>query len=79
MLSAFYATAVVLLGIAIWLSGGRTVSMIALAVFALLLVWQVRRLDIDDPALCLRLFKSNRDAGLLLFAGLAIDALLQHG
>jgi 4-hydroxybenzoate polyprenyltransferase len=79
MLSAFYTAAVVLLGIAIWLAGGRAVSMIALAVFALLLVWQVRRLDIDDPALCLRLFKSNRDAGLLLFAGLAIDALLQHG
>jgi 4-hydroxybenzoate polyprenyltransferase len=79
MLSAFYTAAVVLLGIAIWLSGGRAASMIALAVFALLLVWQVRRLDIDDPALCLRLFKSNRDAGLLLFAGLAIDALLQHG
>ena len=29
------------------------------------LSWQLGRLDIDDPALCLRLFRSNRDAGLL--------------
>jgi len=79
MLSAFYSIAVVLIGIAIWLSGGRAVSFAALAIFALQLAWQVRRLDIDDPALCLRLFKSNRDAGLLLFAGLAVDALLRHG
>ena len=39
--------------------------------------WQVRRLKIDDPALCLRLFQSNRDAGLLLFAGLLIDAVMR--
>ena len=43
---------------------------IGLAAFAGHLVWQIRRLDIRDPALCLRIFKSNRDAGLLLFAGL---------
>jgi 4-hydroxybenzoate polyprenyltransferase len=34
----------------------------------------VRSLDISDPALCLRLFKSNRDAGLILFAGMILDA-----
>ncbi len=27
--------------------------------------WQMRRLDIDDPDVCMRLFRSNRDAGLL--------------
>jgi 4-hydroxybenzoate polyprenyltransferase len=27
--------------------------------------------------LCLRVFKSNRDAGLLLFAGLLVDAVLR--
>jgi 4-hydroxybenzoate polyprenyltransferase len=32
------------------------------------------RLNIDDPALCLKLFKSNRDAGLILFAGMILDA-----
>jgi len=33
------------------------------------------RLDIRDPALCLAVFKSDRDAGLILFAGMAADAL----
>jgi 4-hydroxybenzoate polyprenyltransferase len=39
------------------------------------LFWQLARLDPDDPELCLRLFRSNRDAGLLValfFAGAAI-------
>ena len=30
------------------------------------LLWQVRRLDIDDPALCLKLFRSNRDMGAII-------------
>ena len=45
--------------------------------FAAHLVWQVKSLRIGDPALCLRLFKSNRDAGLLLFAGLLADAVIR--
>ncbi|HBF52899.1 MAG TPA: 4-hydroxybenzoate octaprenyltransferase, partial [Afipia sp.] len=50
---------------------------IGLAAFAAHLVWQVRTIRIDDSALCLRLFKSNRNAGLLLFAGLLADAVLR--
>ena len=37
---------------------------------ALLLAEQVRRLDIGRPALCLRLFRSNREAGLAIAAAL---------
>ena len=40
------------------------------------LVWQLRRLDAEDPALCLRLFRSNRDAGLLVALFLALAAVL---
>ena len=40
------------------------------------LAWQIRRLDIDDPELCLAVFKSNRDAGLILFAALVLDPLV---
>ena len=43
--------------------------------FTLHLGWQLRRLDIDDPARCLALFRSNRDAGLLLALGLTAAAL----
>jgi len=37
-----------------------------LGVAGLLLLWQVIRLDINAPASCLRLFKLNREAGLLI-------------
>ena len=38
--------------------------------------WQVCNLDADDPAMALRLFKSNRDVGLLLTAGLVLDRVV---
>ena len=44
--------------------------------FAAHLGWQVSGIDMADPARALRLFRSNRDAGLLLFAGLALAAML---
>ena len=76
-LMVFYAAAVVLIGVALALAGARWFAWIGLAAFAAHLVWQIRRLDISDPALCLRIFKSNRDAGLLLFAGLLADAVMR--
>src|ERR1700744_411227 len=76
-LVAFYGLAVVLIGIALALCGARWPAWIGLGVFAAHLIRQIVRLDIADPALCLRIFKSNRDAGLLLFAGLLIDAAMR--
>jgi 4-hydroxybenzoate polyprenyltransferase len=76
-LVVFYSLAVILIGAAMWLSGTGLAGWIGLAVFAVHLGWQIARLDIGDPALCLRIFKSNRDAGLLLFAGLLVDALMR--
>jgi 4-hydroxybenzoate polyprenyltransferase len=73
----FYTLAVVLIGMALVLAEARWPAWICLAAFAVHLVWQIRRLDISDPALCLRVFKSNRDAGLLLFAGLLVDAVMR--
>lgn len=40
------------------------------------LLWQLRALDPDDPANCLRLFRSNRDAGLIAALFLAAAAAL---
>jgi len=76
-LVVFYGLAVVLIGVALALAGVRWPAWIGLAAFAGHLVWQIRRLDIRNPALCLRVFKSNRDAGLLLFAGLLADAVMR--
>ncbi len=76
-LVVFYSLAVMLIGAAMWLSGVGLPGWIALVAFAIHLGWQIARLDIGDPALCLRLFWSNRDAGLLLFAGLVVDAIMR--
>ncbi|MDE2061050.1 MAG: 4-hydroxybenzoate octaprenyltransferase [Bradyrhizobium sp.] len=78
-LVVFYGLAVILIGVALRLSGTGPAGWFGLAAFAVHLAWQIGRLDISDPALCLRIFKSNRDAGLLLFAGLLVDALMRAG
>jgi 4-hydroxybenzoate polyprenyltransferase len=76
-LMVFYGLAVALIGTALALAGAGWMAWIGLAGFAAHLVWQITRVEIGNPALCLRLFKSNRDAGLLLFAGLLVDAILR--
>jgi 4-hydroxybenzoate polyprenyltransferase len=76
-LAVFYGLAVLLIGAALWLAAARWPAWLGLAFFAAHLVWQIARLEIGNSALCLRLFKSNRDAGLLLFAGLLVDAVLR--
>ena len=40
------------------------------------LLWQMRQLDINDPANCLRIFRRNRDAGLIAALFLAGAAFL---
>ncbi|MEA2872872.1 MAG: 4-hydroxybenzoate polyprenyltransferase [Hyphomicrobiales bacterium] len=74
-LMAFYALAVVLIGLSGAAAGAGPVYVIGCIFFGAHLGWQIDRLDIDDPDLCLRIFKSNRDAGLILFAALIGDAV----
>jgi 4-hydroxybenzoate polyprenyltransferase len=76
-LVVFYGLAVVLIGVALLLARTGVLGWIGLAAFAAHLGWQIRRLDIADPALCKKLFYSNRDAGLMLFAGLLVDTLIR--
>jgi 4-hydroxybenzoate polyprenyltransferase len=75
MLASFYALAVGLIALAGWSAGAGLVFALGLLAFAAHLAWQIARLDLDDPINCLMVFKSNRDAGLILFAGLVLDAL----
>ena len=77
-LAAFYAAAVLLIGLAGLFAGAGVVFAAGVALFAAHLGWQVRRLDIADPALCLTVFKSNRDAGLLLFVAIVFDGLVRQ-
>jgi 4-hydroxybenzoate polyprenyltransferase len=78
LLALFYVLAVALIGAAGYAAGGGFVYAIALAAFAAHLAWQIVRLDIADPAVCLAVFKSDRDAGLILFAGMVLDAVVKR-
>ena len=76
MLAIFYAVAVVIIAAAGFMAGGGFVFALGMIAFAAHLAWQVMRLDINDPAHCLVLFKSNRDAGLILLGAMLIDAVV---
>lgn len=76
-LGGFYAVAVGCLAVAVVGAGGGVIALSGVAGFALHLAWQVARLDIDDPDLCLKLFRTNRDAGAIPFLGLVAEAAVR--
>jgi 4-hydroxybenzoate polyprenyltransferase len=63
-LTACYGGTILLLAMCGWIAGLSWNFHLALIVPAVLLLYQVMRLDIHDPGLCLRLFQANRDVGL---------------
>jgi 4-hydroxybenzoate polyprenyltransferase len=74
-LAACYAATVAALALAGWLAGLSAWFFVALPVPAALLAWQVVRLDIDDPAGCLRLFRLNREVGLAVAGAILLGRL----
>lgn len=58
-----------MVGIRLW------IALAGVWAFGWHMLWQLRRLDISDPASCLAVFRSNRDAGLILWLFLAAAAL----
>jgi 4-hydroxybenzoate polyprenyltransferase len=76
-LTGFYTLAVLLIGLSGASCGAGAIFALGCVIFGAHLGWQIDALDIDDPDLCLRLFKSNRDAGLILFAAMIGDAFYQ--
>ena len=71
-----YALTILFMAAAFVQAGAGALSFAGLALFALHLAWQVARIDRSDGAGALRLFRSNRDAGLILFAALTLDCLV---
>ncbi|MDB5534936.1 MAG: ubiA [Hyphomicrobiales bacterium] len=71
-----YLLAILCAVVAIAGVNGGPLAWLGLFAFALHLVWQIRRIERADTDRALMLFRSNRDAGLLLFAGLAADGML---
>jgi 4-hydroxybenzoate polyprenyltransferase len=71
-LAACYAGSVLLVALAGWLAGLNGWFFAATLLPAVLLARQVVLLDIHDPALCLRLFRANREAGLAVAAAILV-------
>ncbi|MFV0245432.1 MAG: 4-hydroxybenzoate octaprenyltransferase [Qingshengfaniella sp.] len=78
-LVVFGAGAVAFIAAALWAAFGTqgprlpaALALIGLAGFGTHLVWQLGRLDTTDSALCMRLFRSNRDAGLIIVVALML-------
>jgi 4-hydroxybenzoate polyprenyltransferase len=65
-IAGFYAAAVALWGLGIWLYRPDLLALLALLPVALHLAWQVTTLDADDPANPLARFRANRWTGALL-------------
>jgi 4-hydroxybenzoate polyprenyltransferase len=63
------ACAAALSGAALW------IALAGVALFGADMARQIRALDVDDPALCLRLFRANRDTGLILVAAFVAASL----
>ncbi len=70
-----YGLTMGLLVLAGWLAGLAPWYLLGLALPGAMLARQVMQLDIADPALCLRLFKANRDVGLAIAAALLLGRL----
>ena len=68
----FYGMAVLLAAMAGAAAGLGPLFYAVVVVYAAHLAWQVRSLRLDDPALALKLFKSNREAGFILLAAVAV-------
>ncbi len=73
--AAFYVATALLTQAAILGAGGGIYAQTGWLAFAAHLAWQVWRIDGASPQTALKLFRSNRDAALLLMAGLAAQAL----
>lgn len=71
-----YALALVCAAIAIVGVHGHVLAWLGWLAFAAHLAWQVTRIERADTKVALMLFRSNRDAGLLFFIGLAADGML---
>ena len=73
----FFGLTFILLFASGFSAGAGIIFYTGLAAAALHAAWQLARLDVDEPDRCLMLFRSNRDFGLIVFAGIILDNFLR--
>ncbi|RMF11709.1 MAG: 4-hydroxybenzoate octaprenyltransferase [Alphaproteobacteria bacterium] len=69
-IAAFYGLSIVFLGLAGALANLGPLFYVVLAFAAAHLIYQIIRVDIDDPDTCLEVFRSNRIFGWIVFAAI---------
>ena len=74
-IGVFYVIAVLLWGAAVWSVRPEWIALLAVIPAALHLTNQVARADPKDGELALRLFRSNRTCGMLVFVGMLVVGL----
>lgn len=74
-LAACYAAAILALIVAAAMAGLSIWFYVAVLAPLYLLAWQVAALDIYDPALCLKLFRANREVGLAIALAILVGWL----
>jgi 4-hydroxybenzoate polyprenyltransferase len=68
---------VIFAALAVYQIGGGIFAWLGVAAYAAHLAWQASLTQEDTPTpVALKLFRSNRDAGLLLFAGFFLQSLV---
>ena len=70
---AFYLLTALLAQAALLAAGGGWIAELGWAAFAAHLVWQLSKVEGASEKTALMLFRANRDAGLLLFLGFAVE------
>lgn len=77
-LMVFYGTTFAAFLAVGWMSGLNDAYYLAIAIVGGHMCWQIKTFDDRDSDRCLRLFKSNRNLGLIVFAGILLDKMMTH-
>lgn len=75
-LIGFFILSLISIDAALWLVHASPIAHIGVALAAAHAAWQISRFKTNDSALCLQLFKSNRDFGLIITVFLFLDCIL---
>ena len=75
-LVGFFILALISIDAALWLAGASFIAHMGVVFAALHAGWQIKRFETNNSALCLRLFKSNREFGLIIASFLFLDCLI---
>jgi 4-hydroxybenzoate polyprenyltransferase len=76
LIAVSYTVATLLFAVAFWLAEVDIAAFVGLGLGAAHLAWQVKTLDTENPERCLKLFRSNRDYGWILFLAIVIDGMI---